>query len=114
MDCPGLSTEEILSYIDGYRKAKNATIMMVSHSMNDVARMTDRLIVMNHARLAMEGTPMEVFRHAQDLVDMGLDIPDITHVFLKLKQLGLPVEPVYTTEQAVAALMKLRGGNAHA
>jgi energy-coupling factor transport system ATP-binding protein len=106
--------EEILSYIDGYRKAKNATIMMVSHSMNDVARMTDRLIVMNHARLAMEGTPMEVFRHAQDLVDMGLDIPDITHVFLKLKQLGLPVEPVYTTEQAVAALMKLRGGNAHA
>ena len=106
--------EEILSYIDGYRKAKNATIMMVSHSMNDVARMTDRLIVMNHARLAMEGTPMEVFRNAQDLVDMGLDIPDITHVFLKLKQLGLPVEPVYTTEQAVAALMKLRGGNAHA
>ena len=106
--------EEILSYIDGYRKAKNATIMMVSHSMNDVARMTDRLIVMNHAHLAMEGTPMEVFRHAQDLVDMGLDIPDITHVFLKLKQLGLPVEPVYTTEQAVAALMKLRGGNAHA
>ena len=106
--------EEVLSYIDGYRKAKNATIMMVSHSMNDVARMTDRLIVMNRARLAMEGTPMEVFRQAQDLVDMGLDIPDITRVFLKLKQLGLPVEPVYTTEQAVAALTKLRGGNAHA
>ena len=106
--------EEVLSYIDGYRKAKNATIMMVSHSMNDVARMTDRLIVMNRARLAMEGTPMEVFRQAQDLLDMGLDIPDITRVFLKLKQLGLPVEPVYTTEQAVAALTKLRGGNAHA
>ena len=106
--------EEVLSYIDGYRKAKNATILMVSHSMNDVARMTDRLIVMNRARLAMEGTPMEVFRQAQDLLDMGLDIPDITRVFLKLKQLGLPVEPVYTTEQAVAALTKLRGGNAHA
>ena len=106
--------EEVLSYIDGYRKAKNATIMMVSHSMNDVARMTDRLIVMNRARLAMEGTPMEIFRQAQDLLDMGLDIPDITRVFLKLKQLGLPVEPVYTTEQAVAALTKLRGGNAHA
>ena len=102
--------EEILSYIDGYRKAKNATIMMVSHSMNDVARMTDRLIVMNHARLAMEGTPMEVFRQAQDLLDMGLDIPDITRVFLKLKQLGLPVEPVYSTQQAVAALVALRGG----
>ena len=106
--------EEILSYIDGYRKAKNATIMMVSHSMNDVARMTDRLIVMNRARLAMEGTPMEVFRQAQDLVDMGLDIPEITRVFLKLKQMGLPVEPVYTIEQAVSALTALRGGNGHA
>ena len=106
--------EEVLSYIDGYRKAKNATIMMVSHSMNDVARMTDRLIVMNHAKLAMEGTPTEVFRSAQDLLDMGLDIPDITRVFLKLQQLGLPVEPVYTNEQAVAALTALRGGNAHA
>ena len=106
--------EEVLSYIDGYRKAKNATIMMVSHSMNDVARMTDRLIVMNHAKLAMEGTPTEVFRRAQDLLDMGLDIPDITRVFLKLKQLGLPVEPVYTNEQAVAALTALKGGNAHA
>ena len=106
--------EEVLSYIDGYRKSKNATIMMVSHSMNDVARMTDRLIVMNHAKLAMEGTPTEVFRSAQDLLDMGLDIPDITRVFLKLQQLGLPVEPVYTNEQAVAALTALRGGNAHA
>ena len=106
--------EEVLSYIDGYRKAKNATIMMVSHSMNDVARMTDRLIVMNHARLAMEGTPTEVFRRAQDLLDMGLDIPDITRVFLKLQQLGLPVEPVYTNEQAVAVLTALRGGAAHA
>ena len=106
--------EEVLSYIDGYRKAKNATIMMVSHSMNDVARMTDRLIVMNHARLVMEGTPMEVFRSAQELLDMGLDIPDITRVFLKLQQLGLPVEPVYTNEQAVAVLTALKGGNAHA
>ena len=106
--------EEVLSYSDGYRKAKNATIMMVSHSMNDVAKMTDRLIVMNHAKLAMEGTPTEVFRSAQDLLDMGLDIPDITRVFLKLQQLGLPVEPVYTNEQAVAALTALRGGNAHA
>ena len=106
--------EEILSYIDGYRKAKNATIMMVSHSMNDVARMTDRLIVMNHARLAMEGTPTEVFRQAQDLLDMGLDIPDVTRVFLKLKQLGLPVEPVYSTQQAVAALVALRGGKKNA
>ena len=106
--------EEILSHIDGYRKVKNATIMMVSHSMNDVARMTDRLIVMNRAKLVMDGTPIEVFRQAEDLIDMGLDIPELTRVFLKLKKMGLPVEPVYTTQQAVAALTALKGGNGHA
>ena len=86
--------EEILSNIQAYRKAKNATVMMVSHSMNDVARLSDRLLVMNDAGLAMEGTPAEVFAHAQELVDMGLDIPEITRIFLKLQQKGLPVEPV--------------------
>jgi len=106
--------EEILSYIDEYRKAKHATIMMVSHSMGDVARMADRLIVMNKAKIAFIGTPGEVFRHAEDLVEMGLDIPVLTRVFLKLNAKGLPVEPVYTKEQAVAALCALRGGNADA
>ncbi len=106
--------EEILSYIDGYRKAKHATIMMVSHSMGDVARMADRLIVMNKAKIALKGAPSEVFRHAQELVEMGLDIPMLTRVFLKLKELGLPVEPVYTEAQAVEALCALRGGKSNA
>ena len=106
--------EEILSYIDGYRKAKHATIMMVSHSMGDVARMADRLIVMNKAKIALMGAPSEVFRHAQELVEMGLDIPMLTRVFLKLKALGLPVEPVYTEAQAVEALCALRGGKSNA
>ena len=103
--------EEILANIEAYRKAKNATVMMVSHSMNDVARLTDRLIVMNGAHVAMDGMPMEVFTRAEELVEMGLDIPDITRVFLALKQRGLPVEPVYTMEQAVSALCAIRGGN---
>ena len=106
--------EEVLSYIDGYRKAKHATIMMVSHSMGDVARMADRLIVMNKAKIAFLGTPDEVFRHAQELVEMGLDIPVLTRIFLKLQQLGLNVDPVYTEEQAVAVLTALKGGNADA
>ena len=105
---------EILSYIDGYRKAKNATIMMVSHSMDDVARMADRLIVMNKAKIAFDDVPAQVFRHAQELVDMGLDIPVLTSVFMKLKELGLPVEPVYTSQQAVEALLALRGGDVDA
>ena len=106
--------EEILQNINDYRKAKNATIMMVSHSMSDVARMADRLLVMSGARLMMDGTPKEVFTHARELLDMGLDIPEITRVFLKLRQLGLPVEPVYTVEQAKDALLRLKGGNIHA
>ena len=106
--------EEILRNIQDYRKAKNATIIMVSHSMSDVARLTDRLLVMNGAHLAMDGTPEEVFANAQALLEMGLDIPEITEVFLCLRQMGLNVPQVYTVEQAVQVLKKLKGGNADA
>jgi energy-coupling factor transport system ATP-binding protein len=102
--------EEILGNIQAYRKAKNATIMMVSHSMNDVARLTDRLLVMNDSRLAMNGTPDAVFQHAQELVDMGLDIPELTRIFLQLQKLGVDIRQVYTMEQAVSALKALKGG----
>ena len=106
--------EGVLKNIEAYRKAKNATIMMVSHSMNDVARLADRLLVMSGAHLAMDGTPKEVFEHAQELLDMGLDIPEVTRVFLHLQQMGLPVRQVYTIEQAVAELQRVKGGNDHA
>ena len=102
--------EEILKNIEDYRKAHNATIMMVSHSMDDVARLTDRLLVMNGSHLAMDGTPEEVFQRAEELVAMGLNIPQVTRVFLELKKLGLDVDSVYTIDQAVAALKKLKGG----
>ena len=106
--------EGVLKNIESYRKAKNATIMMVSHSMNDVARLATRLLVMNGAHLAMDGTPAQVFARAQELLDMGLDIPEVTRVFLQLQKLGLPVEQVYTMEQAVQQLQKLKGGSVHA
>ena len=100
----------ILENIETYRKTKNATIMMVSHSMNDVARLTDRLLVLCGSKIAMDGPPAEVFTRADELLEMGLDIPDITRVFLRLKQMGLPLEPVYTIDQAVAAVKKLKEG----
>ena len=106
--------EDILQNIQNYRKAKNATIMMVSHSMNDVAKLTDRLLVLSNAELAMNGTPKEVFAHAQELTEMGLDIPEVTRVFLKLRALGLDVDPVYSLEQAVDALGASNGGSADA
>ena len=105
---------EILGNIENYRQAKNATIMMVSHSMADVARLTDRLLVMNGSHLAMDAPPAEVFTHAEELVEMGLSIPQVTQVFLHLRALGVDVPNVYTIDQAVAALKAIKGGSAHA
>ena len=102
--------EEILKNIEDYRRKHNATIMMVSHSMDDVARLTDRLLVMNGSHLAMDGTPAEVFTRAEELVEMGLNSPQVTRVFLELKRLGLDVEPVYTIDQAVKVLKAIKGG----
>ncbi len=101
----------ILENIRSYQQAKNATIMMVSHSMEEVARLTDRLLVMNHGQVAMDGTPKEVFQQSQALLDMGLDIPVVTRVFLRLHELGPSVDTsVYSVEQAVAALKIWKGG----
>ena len=102
--------EEILQNIEDYRKSHNATVMMVSHSMDDVARLTDRLLVLNGSHLAMDGTPDEVFARAEELVAMGLNIPQVTRVFLELRELGLDVPAVYTMEQAVEVLKKIKGG----
>ncbi len=104
----------ILANIESYRQAKNATIMMVSHSMEDVARLTDRLLVLCGSNLAMDATPGEVFTHAEELVEMGLDIPQVTQVFLHLRKLGVDIPNVYTIDQAVQALKTCKGGSAHA
>ena len=106
--------EEVLRNIETYRREKNATIIMVSHSMNDVGRLADRLLVMNDATLAMDGTPAEVFARGQELLEMGLDIPEVTKLFLRLQAMGLPVKPVYTMDQAVAVLRAIKEGNAYA
>lgn len=106
--------EEILRNIEAYRQAKNAAILMVSHSMSDVARLVSRLLVLNDANLAMDGAPLEVFARAQELQDMGLDIPDVTRLFLRLQAMGIPVNQVYTLEQAAAELRRIKEGNAHA
>ena len=105
---------EILANIEAYRKSKNATIMMVSHSMEDVARLTDRLLVLNGSHLAMDATPEEVFTHAEELVEMGLSIPQVTQVFLHLRAMGVDVPNVYTIDQAVQVLKERKGGTVHA
>ena len=107
--------EGILSNIRAYQAAKNATVIMVSHSMEEIASNVSRLIVMNHGKVAMTGAPREVLARAKELISMGLDIPQITQVFLRLRDMGVGVDTsVYTVEQALESLKKLRGGKLHA
>ena len=104
--------EGILANIRNYQQAQNATVIMVSHSMEEIACNVDRLIVMNHGTVAMTGTPREVFAHADELIGMGLDVPQITRVFLKLREMGYPVDAsVYTVEQAKEIILAMKGGD---
>ena len=101
----------ILENIQEYRRATGATVLMVSHSMDDVALMADRLLVLNHGSVEMLGTPGEVFAHAPRLQEIGLTVPQVTALFLRLKELGLPVDPAtYTLADALQQLLKLKGG----
>lgn len=104
--CDGL-----LENIRAYREATGATVLMISHSMDDVARLADRLVVLNHGHIELSGTPAEVFAHAERLREIGLSVPQVTQLFARLRELGIDVDPAtYTLEQAKAQLLKLLGG----
>ena len=101
-----VGSESILDNIRDYHKAQNATIIMVSHSMEEMARTVDRLVVVNDGKIALEGAPSQVFQHGQELEDMGLGIPQMTRVFNRLKAMGVDVgSSVYTVEQAKRAIL---------
>lgn len=101
----------LLENIKQYRTATGATILMVSHSMDDAARLADRLLVLNEGRVEMLGTPKDIFSQAERLKAIGLSVPQVTELFLRLRQLGLPVRPeTYTVEDAIAQLRALKGG----
>jgi energy-coupling factor transport system ATP-binding protein len=102
--------EEIIGNIVKYHNSGENTVIFITHSMEDIARIAGRLVVFSKGRIFMDGTPKEVFSRAEDLRSVGLDVPDITLVMMKLKKLGLPVDDtVYTVEQAKEELMKLKG-----
>lgn len=105
----------LLENIRAYQKATQATVLMVSHSMDDVAALADRLLVLNHGEIEMLGTPKEVFTHAERLGQIGLAVPQITALFLRLRALGIDVDPsTYTVQEAVRQLLLLKGGSADA
>ena len=101
--------ESILQNIRDYQKAQNATVIMVSHSMEEIAANVTRLVVMNDGRIARTGTPREVFTHAQELMEIGLDVPQVTRVFLRLRELGVDVDTsVFTVDQAKEAFLRMK------
>lgn len=102
---------DVFRFIKEYHEKHGTTILFVTHSMEYAAQMSERIIVMDHGHILMDGTPAEVFARSEELIEAGLDVPQVTRVFLELKKRGVPVDPsVYTVEQAVAQLKKLKGG----
>ena len=102
---------DVFRFIKEYHKTHGTTILFVTHSMEYAAQMSERIVVMDHGHILMDGTPAQVFARADELIAAGLDVPQVTRVFLELKKHGVDVDPaVFTVEQAVQCLKKLKGG----
>ena len=100
--------DEILSHVQRYHKERGASVLLVSHSMEDVARQVDSVLVMQRGRLALRGSVREVFSKTEELKEMGLSVPQVTAVFARLCAAGLDLpREVFTVEQGVEAIRKL-------
>lgn len=100
--------DEILDQISRLHRERHMTILLVSHSMEDVARYADRLLVMNHGRKVFDGTPREVFSHYKELEAMGLAAPQVTYLVHDLKERGIAIdEGITTVEEARDAILTL-------
>ena len=105
--------ENLMANIREYHRHKNATILLVSHSMDEIAQNVDRILVLKSAHILMSGTPAEIFTRAEELLSAGLDVPQITRVAMSLRDRGLPIDPaVYTVEDLERQLLALKGGGA--
>ena len=103
--------EKILALVKAYREQTGNTVMMVSHSMEDVAKIADRVLVLNNSEVAMFGTVAEVYSKSAELSEMGLSVPQITKIFSALRERGFAVsDSVFTVEQGVSELMRFFEG----
>lgn len=101
---------QIMDNIRDYRERTGSTVIVVSHSMDDVARFTERLIVFDHSHVVMDGMPAEVFSQPEKLCGIGLAVPQATRIAMALKARGIALpESIYTYEQLKAALLELKG-----
>lgn len=99
--------ESLFKNIEAYRHATGSTVVLVTHSMDDVARIADRLIVMDHGKLVLDGTPEQVFSHPEELTRMGLTVPVATQIAMELRERGIDIpDAIYTTGYLSKALLK--------
>ena len=104
--------EDIFEGLARYRRESGATVIVVSHSMEDMAEYCDRLVVMNDGEIYMDGTKEEVFGESERLMQIGLNVPEITRIVAKLREGGMPLSPkIYTVADATAAIAALLGGD---
>ena len=103
--------DAILAQIQAYHRAKGAAVVLVSHSMEEIARNVDRIVVLSDGKVYMQGTPEQVFARAHELEAVGLDVPQVTKVAAALKARGLDIDTaVYTVEALERELLALKGG----
>ena len=102
--------ESVLRMIRRYREETGATVLLVTHSMEIAAAMSDRILVLNRGSVAFYGAPEEIFSHGEELIGMGLNVPSFTKILLRLRQAGYPVREAYTVEAAAAEIKTLLEG----
>lgn len=102
--------DSILRRISEYHRIVKPTVLLVSHSMEDIAKYATRVLVMNKAKVAMYGTVDEIFARSEELLQMGLDVPQVTRVFMELRRRGFDVSgSVYTVEQGRREIRRCLG-----
>ena len=102
--------DDILDQVAYLQKERQITVVLVSHSMEDVAKYVDRIIVMNRGQVMFDDAPREVFRHYQELETVGLAAPQVTYIMQALKKSGLAVDTEITTiEEAKVSILKALG-----
>ena len=101
--------EQILSQVKAYHKKTGTTVLLVSHSMEDIAKYADKVLVMDQKHIAMYDTVENVFARADELLSIGLSVPQVTKIFLRLRQMGLDITTdVYTIPYAVKTILKAK------